>query len=123
MKHYCVTLGLLGHIDDLLLDQIALLSLRLANIDGLVGQLHMQRVGVRVGEDGHTLDAESIGSSYDTAGDFTSIGDQDLAQCHLFFTNLALEVRLRVGISILAGKRGKKGSVNLDRVTKRERET
>ena len=79
-----MTLSLFGHIDDLLLDQVALLSLRLADVDGLIGQLDVQRVGIGVGEDGHTFDAKAIGSSYDTACNFTSIRNKNLAQCHLF---------------------------------------
>jgi hypothetical protein len=51
-----------------------------ASSAGLVGQLHVQRPGIGLGEDRDGLDAHALGRADDPAGDLAPVGDQDLVE-------------------------------------------
>ena len=72
--------GRLGGGDDLADIEIGLGGLRRADRHGLVGHVDMQRVAVRLGIDGHGLDAEPARGPDDAAGDLAPIGDQKLGE-------------------------------------------
>ena len=50
--------------------------------DGLVGQLHVQRVAVHGAVHGHRGDAQFAAAAQDAQGDFATVGDQQLADGH-----------------------------------------
>ena len=58
--------------------QIAVGRGAVSDADGLVGNLDMHRVGVRLGIDGHRFDVHLAAGADDAHGDFTTVGDQDL---------------------------------------------
>jgi hypothetical protein len=66
--------------DDLVADEIGFARRRRADMHGLVGQLHMRRVGVGVGIDGDGAHAHAAAPCDDAAGDFAAIGDEDLSK-------------------------------------------
>ncbi len=72
--------GLLSRGHDLLDRQVAVDGRRRADGHGLVGQLHVQRGGVRIGIHGHGRDAQPAGGADDAAGDLAAVGDEDLVE-------------------------------------------
>ncbi len=68
--------GRLGGRDDLGNVEIRLCGLSGADRHRLIGHVHMQRVAVGVGIDGHRLDPEPACRPDDAAGDLAAIGDQ-----------------------------------------------
>ena len=70
----------LGGVEDGFRPQVALAGRGRADMDGLVGHLDMQRLGVRVGIDRDRADAEQAGGADDAAGDLAAVGDQDLGE-------------------------------------------
>ena len=72
--------GRLGRGHDLGDIEIGLRGLRRADGYGLIGHLHVQRVAVGLGIDGHGLDAEPARGPDDAAGDFAPIGDEKLGE-------------------------------------------
>lgn len=80
---YSLTVGTLSSFDQLLFDQVTLLSRWLADVDGLVGEFNMQRVDISVRKDRYTLDAQAVGRAYDTTSDLASIGDQYSTNSHI----------------------------------------
>ncbi len=79
--------GLADRLEDLLDDDIGLVGRGRADMNGLVGHLHMQRVTVGVRIDGDGLDAHLLGGLDDPAGDFATIGDQQFLDCHRHTSN------------------------------------
>ena len=67
-------------LDDLLDDEVGLGGRRRADMDGLVGHLHMQGVPVGIGIDGHRLDAHAPGGLDDPARDLAPVRNQDLVE-------------------------------------------
>ena len=72
----CLATGL----DDALDDEIGFGGRRRADMDGLIGHVHMQRVLVRIGIDGHSLDAHAARGLDDPAGNLATVGDQNLLE-------------------------------------------
>ena len=72
--------ALLAGGDDALGHQVTLAAGRRAYKHRFVGQRHMARIAVGVGIHGHGLDAHLAGRFNDPAGDFTSIGDENLVK-------------------------------------------
>ena len=73
-----------GGIEDRRDVQIAVPRRRRPDRPGLFGQLDMQRIPVCFGIDCHRRDPEPPRGANDPAGDFPTIGDQDLAeQAHI----------------------------------------
>jgi hypothetical protein len=72
--------GVEAGLDDLVDQQVALRRRRRADVDGLVGQLHVQGVAVGVGVDGDTLDAHLARGLDDAAGDFAAIRNEDFIE-------------------------------------------
>ena len=72
--------GLHGGLQDALPLQIAVLRRVAADVHRLIAGLHMGRVGVGVREHRHGAHTHAAGSRGDAAGDFASVGDQDLAE-------------------------------------------
>jgi hypothetical protein len=64
-------------VDDRRDVQVGLLHGGGADVYGLIGDLHVQRVGVSVAVNGDGAVAQSLGGALDAAGDFTAVGDQD----------------------------------------------
>lgn len=52
-----------------------------ADVDGFVGHVHVQGLGVGVAVDGDGAVAQGLGGALDAAGDFAAVGDQDLGEC------------------------------------------
>lgn len=50
------------------------------HVDCLVGELDVQAVDISVGVDGDGLDAHLLGGPDDTAGNLSSVGNQDLVK-------------------------------------------
>ena len=69
--------GLLRRLDDLVHHEIGLCGGRRPDQNGFVGHLDMHRVAIRLGEDGHRLDAHPLRSLDDAACNFTAVGDED----------------------------------------------
>ena len=69
--------GLLAGVDDLVDQQIGLGGGRRADVHGLVGHFHVQRVPIGIGIDGDGLDAHLARSLDDAAGDLATVGDQN----------------------------------------------
>ena len=67
-----------GH--DLVDREIGLRGLSRTDKNRLIGHLHMHRVAVRLGIDGHGVDAEPPRGPDDAAGDFAPIGDEKLGE-------------------------------------------
>ncbi len=67
-------------LDDLVLQQIALRRGRRADMHGLIGHLHMQRITIGVGVDGNGRDAHAARAFYDPAGNLTAIRNQDFLE-------------------------------------------
>ena len=65
---------------DLVGNEIGVRGRRRADMDGLVGHLHVQGVLVRLGMDGDRLDAHRPAGLDDPAGDLAAIGNQDLVE-------------------------------------------
>ncbi len=61
-------------------DEIGLGCRRLADMNGLVRHLDMERVLVGVGIDGHRLDAHPLRGLHHPAGDLATVGDQDFLE-------------------------------------------
>lgn len=73
-----VHIGDLGSRDESVDPKIAVGRGTVSDADGLVGNLDMHRVGVRLGIDGHRFDVHFAAGADDAHGDFTTVGDQDL---------------------------------------------
>ena len=72
--------GLHGGLQDALPLQIAVLRRVAADVHRFIAGMHMGRVGVGVREHRHGAHTHAAGSRGDAAGDFASVGDQDLAE-------------------------------------------
>ena len=73
-----IHVGNLRGADDAVNPQIALAGGRLADADGLVGQLHVHRIDVRFGVDRHRADVQLLARANDADGNFAAVSDQDL---------------------------------------------
>ena len=73
-----VDVGDLGGRDDAILAQVRILARSGPDADGLVGELHVQRLLVGLGIDRDGLDAQLPARADDAKGDFAAIGDEDL---------------------------------------------
>ncbi len=69
-----------GGLDDGGDVQVAFRRLRRADVHRFVGKRHMQRVAVGIGMDGDRRDTHAAGGADDAAGDFATVGDEDLAE-------------------------------------------
>lgn len=87
MNTYSLAIRFFGRFNNFLAQQIALCGLSLSNVNGFVGQFHVQRVAVSIGEHAYTLNAESISCPDNAASDFTSVRDQQFAKRHFFSTS------------------------------------
>jgi hypothetical protein len=72
--------GRLAGSDDLVDQQVGLRGRRRADVDGLVGHLHVHRLRVGVRIDGYRLDPHPPGGLDDAAGDLAAVGDQDFLE-------------------------------------------
>ncbi|MCY1451982.1 hypothetical protein D9M71_688790 [compost metagenome] len=72
--------GTSGRFDDRWDVQVGLLHGSRADVHRFVGHVHVQGVGVGIAEDGDGAVAQGLGGALDAAGDFTAVGDQDLAE-------------------------------------------
>ena len=72
--------GAACRLDDGVAAQVALPRRRGTDRVGLVGRGHVQRVGVRLGVDGHGGDTHAARGGDDAAGDLAPVGDQDLVE-------------------------------------------
>ena len=66
-----------GGLDDRFRTQVALAGRWRADRHGLVGEAHVQRLGVGVGVDGDRLEPEVAARPDDADGDLAAVGDQD----------------------------------------------
>ena len=82
----------LGGVEDGFRPQVAVAGRGRADVDGFVGHLDMQRLGVGVGIDRDRADAEPAGGADDAAGDLAAVGDQDLGEHGIY---LAVQAGLR----------------------------
>ena len=76
-----------GGVQDGVRPQVAVAGGRRADVDGLVGHLDMQRLGVGVGIDRDRADAEPAGGADDAAGDLAAVGDQDLGEHGIYLAS------------------------------------
>ncbi len=60
--------------------QVAVLGLRRADADGLIGKAHGHGAGVRRRMDGDGADAHLSAGANDPQGDFSTVGDQDFLE-------------------------------------------
>ena len=60
--------------------QVALGAGSGADADGLIGELDVHGVDVRLGIDGDGFDIEFLAGADDAEGDFTAVGDEDFAE-------------------------------------------
>jgi hypothetical protein len=67
--------GLLGHLEDLLYDQVALARGPGAEQVRLVGAPGVRRVAVRLRVDGHARDAQLLERAHDANGDLPAVGN------------------------------------------------
>ncbi|MNQ74836.1 hypothetical protein D3C85_896050 [compost metagenome] len=72
--------GFLCGGDDGVDPQVGLVDLGRAYAHGLVGQLHMTRVGIGLGVHRHAAVAQGLGGAHHPAGDFAAVGDQDFVE-------------------------------------------
>ena len=75
-----IHVGDLGRADDPVNAQIALAGGRFADADGLVRQLHVHRVGVRLRIDRHRADVQFLAGADDADGNLAAIGDQNFLE-------------------------------------------
>jgi hypothetical protein len=75
----CIGAAAAGGVDDRRDIQVGLLHRGRADVDGFVGHLHVQCIGVGIAEYGDGAVAQRLGGALDAAGDFTAVGDQDFA--------------------------------------------
>ena len=66
-----------GRAHDAIDLQITIGARRRADADRFVGQLHMERIDVRLGVNRERADAEFLAGANDAQRDFAAIGDQD----------------------------------------------
>ena len=69
-----------GRLDDRVTAQIGLACRRRADPDRFVAGARMAGVGIGIGVDRDRANAEPAGGGGNTAGDFATIGDQDLVE-------------------------------------------
>ena len=69
-----------GRADDAVDLQIAVGARRRADADRFVGELHVERIHVRLGINRQRLDAEFLAGADDAERDFAAIGDQDFVE-------------------------------------------
>src|SRR3546814_4814654 len=81
--------GTLDGVEDPVDDDIGLAGRRGADMDGLVGLLHMQRVGIGIRIDGDRLDAHLLRRPDDPAGNLTTIGNEDFGDRHGYTSTLS----------------------------------
>ena len=72
----------------------------------LVGHLHVHAGGIGIGVHGDGLDTQSLGGTDDTAGNFSSVGDQDLVKGLALVATVAqvsdaLKAQVRSGKDVL----------------------
>jgi hypothetical protein len=75
---YRLGTALLGDCQDDVRLQIGVGWARTADVECLVGLKHVLRIGICVGVHGHGLDAKPFTCADDSAGNFATIGDEDL---------------------------------------------
>ena len=75
--------GLLGNLDELVLQQIGVARCAPTQRIGLVGDLDVEGVPVGLGIDGDGPDAVVLAGAGDTDGDLATIGDEDFADGHV----------------------------------------
>ncbi len=66
--------------DDAVDLQIALVARAGADADGLVGELHVERIHVGLGINGEGLDALLLAGADDAQGDFAAVRDEDFLE-------------------------------------------
>src|ERR1035438_9558247 len=72
-----VDIGDLGRAYDPVGPQVAVRAAGAADAYRLVGELHVERLDIRLGIDRERLDAELAACADDSQGDFTAVGDED----------------------------------------------
>ncbi len=72
--------GFLYRAQDVIGDKVALRARRRTDQHRLVGHLDMQRAGIGFGINGDRLDPHTGCGAHDAAGDFASVGNQDLGE-------------------------------------------
>ena len=63
--------------------QIRLRARRRPDADGLVRELHMERIHIRLGIHGQRFDAEFLAGADDPEGDLAAVGDEDFLEHEL----------------------------------------
>ena len=76
--------GRLRDFDDRVAAQVAVLRARAADAMRFVGEAHVLRIGVGVGEHRDGADAEPARGTDDPAGDFAAVGDEDFVEHQKF---------------------------------------
>ena len=84
--------GLFRDCDDRVAKQVAVLWAWSADAVGLVGEAHVLRVGVGIGEHGHGADTEPARGADHPAGDFAAVGDEDFFK-HRFWPRIGADQR------------------------------
>ena len=69
-----------GGADDAINLEVAFRAGRLADADGFIGELNVQRIGVGFGVDREGADAEFLAGADDAHGNLTPVGDQNLVE-------------------------------------------
>ena len=72
-----VSVANLSSADDTVDLEIALRTNGWPDTNGLIGKLHMKAVDIRLGIDGHRLDAQFLAGPNDAKSNFAAIGDQN----------------------------------------------
>ena len=72
--------GLLARRDDLVGNQIRLRGRGRANMHGFIRHLHERRPRIGIGIDRHRLDTHPTRRLDHTAGNFTTVGDEDFLE-------------------------------------------
>ena len=62
--------------------EIALAARGLANADGFISKLNLQRIAIHWAVNSHCGDIQLSAATQNSEGNFAAVGDQHLAECH-----------------------------------------
>ena len=75
-----ISTGLTASLDDLISNEVGLSGRRGTNVNSFIGHLHVLGVAIGIGVDSNGLDTHALSGLEDTAGNFTTVGYQDLLE-------------------------------------------